>query len=32
VAKQMVTAWVMTIPCTAVMGALAYKAVMAIFM
>lgn len=32
VAKQMVMAWVMTIPCTAVMGALAYKAVMAIFM
>ena len=30
VAKQMVTAWVMTIPCTAVMGALAYKAVMVV--
>ena len=24
VARQMVTAWVMTIPCTAIMGALSY--------
>lgn len=31
VAQQMVTAWVMTIPCTAVMGALAYYFVNAIF-
>ena len=31
VAQQMVTAWVMTIPCTAVMGALAYAIVSAIF-
>ncbi|MBR1727906.1 MAG: inorganic phosphate transporter [Selenomonadaceae bacterium] len=31
VAQQMVTAWVMTIPCTAIMGALAYALVNAIF-
>lgn len=31
VAQQMVMAWVLTIPCTAVMGALAYKVVMALF-
>ncbi len=31
VAQQMVTAWVMTIPCTAVMGALAYSLVNMIF-
>ncbi len=31
VAKQMVMAWVLTIPCTAVMGALSYMIVMAIF-
>ena len=31
VAQQMVTAWVMTIPCTAVMGALAYALVNLIF-
>ena len=31
VAQQMVTAWVMTIPCTAVMGALAYAIVSLIF-
>ena len=31
VAQQMVTAWVMTIPCTAVMGALAYALVNVIF-
>ncbi len=31
VAQQMVTAWVMTIPCTAVMGALAHFVVEAIF-
>ena len=31
VAQQMVTAWVMTIPCTAVMGALAYALVNFIF-
>lgn len=30
VAQQMVMAWVMTIPCTALMGALAYKVVMAL--
>jgi len=28
VAQQMVIAWVMTIPCTAVMGAITYKIVM----
>ena len=27
VAQQMVTAWVLTIPCTAIMGALTYKLV-----
>ena len=32
VAQQMVTAWVLTIPCTALMGAISYKIVMAIFM
>ncbi len=31
VAQQMVTAWVMTIPCTAIMGALAYYLVNIIF-
>ena len=31
VAQQMVTAWVMTIPCTAIMGALAYALVSVIF-
>ena len=31
VAKQMVMAWVLTIPCTAVMGAIFYMVVMAIF-
>lgn len=31
VAQQMIMAWVLTIPCTAVMGALAYKVVMALF-
>ena len=31
VAQQMVMAWVLTIPCTAVMGALAYKILMALF-
>ncbi len=31
VAQQMVMAWVLTIPCTAVMGALAYKVLMALF-
>ena len=31
VAQQMVLAWVMTIPCTAAMGALAYQAVLMIF-
>ena len=31
VAQQMVMAWVLTIPCTAVTGALAYKVVMALF-
>ena len=31
VAQQMVLAWVLTIPCTAVMGALAYHGVMMIF-
>ncbi len=31
VAKQMVMAWVLTIPCTAVMGAISYMIVMAIF-
>ena len=31
VAQQMVTAWVMTIPCTAIMGALAYALVNVIF-
>ena len=31
VAQQMVTAWVMTIPCTAVMGAIAYAIVNLIF-
>lgn len=31
VAQQMVLAWVLTIPCTAIMGALAYQAVCAIF-
>ena len=31
VAQQMVTAWVMTIPCTAIMGALAYALVSMIF-
>lgn len=31
VAQQMVTAWVMTIPCTAVMGAIAYALVSMIF-
>lgn len=31
VAQQMVTAWVLTIPCTALMGAISYKLVMAMF-
>ena len=31
VAQQMVMAWVLTIPCTAVMGALAYKVLMVLF-
>ena len=31
VAQQMVTAWVLTIPCTAVMGAVAYQFVLWIF-
>lgn len=31
VAQQMVMAWVMTIPCTAIMGAIAYKVVCSIF-
>ena len=31
VAKQMVMAWVLTIPCTAVMGAISYMIVMSIF-
>lgn len=31
VAQQMVSAWVLTIPCTAVMGALSYKVVMMLF-
>ena len=31
VAQQMVMAWVLTIPCTAAMGALSYVAVMAVF-
>ena len=31
VARQMVTAWVLTIPCTAVMGAVAYQFVLWIF-
>lgn len=31
VAQQMVLAWVLTIPCTALMGALAYQAVLKIF-
>ena len=31
VAQQMVMAWVFTIPCTAIMGALSYLAVMALF-
>ena len=31
VAQQMVMAWVLTIPCTALMGAVAYQAVLAIF-
>ncbi len=31
VAQQMVMAWVLTIPCTAVMGALAYQLVLLIF-
>lgn len=31
VAQQMVVAWVLTIPCTAAMGALSYMAVMSIF-
>ena len=31
VAQQMVLAWVLTIPCTAIMGALAYQAVLMIF-
>ena len=30
VAQQMVIAWVLTIPCTAVMGALTYKLVTAL--
>lgn len=32
VAQQMVMAWVLTIPCTAAMGAIAYKIVCAIFL
>ncbi len=32
VAQQMVMAWVLTIPCTAIMGALAYHVVMMVFM
>ena len=31
VAQQMVTAWVLTIPCTAVMGAIAYHFVIMVF-
>ena len=31
VAQQMVVAWVLTIPCTAAMGAVAYMIVKAIF-
>ena len=31
VARSMVTAWVLTIPCTAVMGAITYLAATAIF-
>lgn len=31
VARQMVTAWVMTIPCTAVMGALSYVILTQVF-
>ena len=31
VARQMVTAWVMTIPCTAVMGALSYVILTKVF-
>ena len=31
VAQQMVMAWVLTIPCTAIMGAVAYEAVLAVF-
>ena len=31
VAQQMVMAWVLTIPCTAAMGALSYVVVMAVF-
>ena len=31
VAQQMVMAWVFTIPCTAIMGALSYLAVTALF-
>ena len=31
VAQQMLVAWVLTIPCTAVMGALAYQIVLWIF-
>ncbi len=31
VAQQMVMAWVMTIPCTAAMGALAYQIVLNVF-
>lgn len=32
VAQQMVLAWVLTIPCTAIMGAVAYKIVCAVFL